>query len=248
MKNTNAPAAIFFCGALFLLFSFHKTIAQQEKSLDESSQPRSPKPFYFAIDGQVAIPLGSLREYSKVRGGVRFEFGKPLKANPSLGVGIELSGIFSGSKKDKFKGLDVKTKTSLTEIHPFIRWTPRKNLNLNPFIDFSIGVMVAGTETTSEIVDEPTFLDQVLFDAQTEVETVTHQSSTSSGFSFGVGAGFIIKKFFMVGIRYHHSDPLNYIDKNDVYLNGNTLRYDVKRIPLDMIVVTIGIGIWGSPK
>lgn len=216
--------------------------------VDEGSQPRKPKPLYFSLDGMMAIPVASLKSYADAKGGVRFALGKPLKTYSPLSIGLEFGGIFSGSKKDQFKGLEVKTSTTLVELQPFLRYVSKKKHAVDPYFDFSIGIMAASTTTTSEIVDEPTFLEMVLFGAETEVETTTHQSGGSTNLSYGLGAGVIIKNFLMVGIRYQHANPVDYINTSNVYIENGAVQYEVNRIPLDMIQITVGVGIWRMPK
>jgi len=238
--------ALGFLGILFIHLSCH---AQSEMPLDEGGQhTRKPKPLYFSLDGIMAIPVASLKSYSKVRGGFRFALGKPLKAYSPISVGLEFGGIFSGSKKDEFKGLEVKTSTTVLQFQWFLRYVPKSKHKVQPFFDFPVGIMAASTTSTSEIVDEPTFLEMVLFGNETEVQTTTHQSGGSTNFSYGLGAGVIIKNFIMVGVRYQHANPVDYINTNNVSVNNDAVQYEVSRIPLDMIQVTIGIGIWKMPQ
>jgi len=215
--------------------------------VDEGRQPSKPVHFYVSMEGIMAVPVASLKTYSDVRGGVRFTLGGPLKASSPLSVGLGLGGIFSGSKKDKFKGLDVKTNTTLLELQPVLRYIPKMKHPVVPYFEFAIGIMAASTITKSEIVDEPTFLEEVLFGAETEVETITHQRGGSTNLSYGLGAGLIIKNCVTLGVRYQHANPVDYIDFNNVSVNNGAIQYEVNRIPLDMIQITIGIGIWRMP-
>lgn len=230
--------ALCFLGIISIQLSCY---AQGNMPLEEPSKPR---PLYFSLDGIVAVPAASLKSYSKVKGGFRFALGKPLRAYSPFSVGLEIGGIFSGSKKDQFKGLEVTTSTTVVELQPFVRYVPRKDHAVNPYVDFSVGIMAATTSTTSEIIDEPTFLEMVLFNSQTDVETTTHQSGGSTNFAFGLGTGVIIKNLVMVGIRYQHANPVDYINTNNVSIENGAIQYEVHRIPLDMIQITIGIGIW----
>ena len=209
---------------------------------------RSRTDIYASITGQVMIPLGEFQDVSKVRGGFGIEFGKPLRKVPAMSWGVSLSGILSTPKKEKYKGMEVKSTSGMYDIHPFIRWTSKKANICKPFADFSFGLTMASTETTSSIVYYPTFLEQVLFGQETEVETVSYKDVTSSGLSYGVGAGIIIKDIVMIGVRFQHTNPVDYIDKDKVYVRNNAIQYDVKRIRLDRIEVTIGISNWGSHK
>ena len=176
------------------------------------------------------------------------ELGKSFKNIPSFSAGLEVSGVFTSPKSDKFKGLDVTTNTGLVQLLPFIRWAPKKDLKVKPFVDVSTGITTTWTETTSVIVDEPTFWEEVLFDTETDVETTTYMDVTSVKLSCGIGAGVIIKKFLMVGVRYYRSKPIEYVDNSTVYIENNTLQYEIQHIPIDMLVVTIGISNWGSHK
>jgi len=229
-----------------------KAVAQQETISEGSAQTSKPsRLFYMSLLSQMAVPQGTFKEYSTTRGGFRIEAGKSFKKNPSLGAGLELTGIFSGSKKDIFKGMEVKSNSNLIEIHPFVRWTPIKKQSVKPYIDISTGITGATTSTNSKIehsVPAETLVDQLLWGNDTQVETVSQKDNTSTNLSFSIGTGVIIKKLLMVGIRYQHTNPVSYIDKNDVYIENNVIQYDVKRVPLDMIVVTIGITNWGSRK
>jgi hypothetical protein len=229
-----------------------KAVAQQETFGEAPAQPaKVSRPFYVSLLGQLALPQGDLKTYSNARGGFRIEAGKSFKKHPSLGGGAEFTAIFSGSKKDVYKGMEVKSNSSLYEIHPFVRWTPIKKQNLKPYFDISTGITVAYTSTDSKIVHAvpaETFIDQLLWGDDTKVETVSQKDNTSANLSFSIGTGVIIKKLLMVGIRYQHTNPVSYIDKSDVYIENNTIQYDVKRMPLDMIVVTVGISNWGSRK
>ena len=233
-----------FLGILSLHFSCY---AQGETPVDEGSQPRKPAHFYVSLDGIMAIPVASLKTYSNIRGGFRFALGGPLKANSPLSLGLELGGIFSGSKKDKFKGLDVKTSTTIVELQPVLRYIPKNKHVVDPYFEFAIGIMAASTSTTSEIVDEPTFLEEVLFGSETQVETTTHQRGGSTNLSYGLGAGVIISDCVTIGVRYQHANPVEYIDFNNVFVKDGAIQYEVNRIPLDMIQITIGIGIWRKP-
>ena len=227
-------------------------VAQQETFSEGSTQSSKPsRPFYMGLFSQLAIPQGTFKEYSNARAGFRVEAGRSFKNNPAIAGGMEFSAIFSGSKKDIFRDMEVKTNSSLYEIHPFVRWTPIKKQTLKPYIDFSTGITVAYTSTNSKIVHSvpaDSFVEQLLFGDETQVETVSQKHNTSANLSFSIGTGVIIKKLLMVGIRYQHTNPVRYVDKNDVYIENNTIQYNVKRIPLDMIVVTIGISNWGSHK
>ena len=229
-----------------------KTMAQQETLSEGSTESSKPsRPFYIGLFSQLAIPQGTFKEYSNARAGFRIEAGRSFKNNPAIGGGMEFSAIFSGSKKDVFRGMEVKTSSTLFEIHPFVRWTPIKKQTLKPYMDFSTGITVAYTSTNSKIVHSvpaDTFLEQVLFGDDTQVETVSQKHNTSTNLSFSIGTGVIIKNLLMVGIRYQHTNPVRYIDKNDVYIENNAIQYDVKHIPMDMIVVTIGISNWGGHK
>jgi hypothetical protein len=215
----------------------HETIAQVQTP---------PRPFYGSLAGQIAIPQNAMKDCSATRGGFRIEFGRPFKKMPALSWGFDLSGILSGAKTDAFKGLEVKTKTEIYGLHYFLRLMPVKKIDLKPYFDASAGFMSASTETTSTVVDSPTFLEEVLLNRETEVETTTHESQISSNFSYSVGAGVIIKRIVMIGVRYRHTNPVSYVDKNEVYVKDNTIKYNVRHIPLDMIEVTIGISNWGS--
>jgi hypothetical protein len=237
MKNFMTLLAF---GTLFL-FS-HESIAQDYLSAGQEGQPKIPK-IWVGADAQIAIPLASLKEFSKTRGGIRLEVGKPFKASPSLSVGLEFSGVFSGSRDDKFKGMDVNTSTTLVSLQPFIRWAPTNKAAVNPFFDFSMGIMASSTATTSEIVDEATFLEEVLLGKEDEVETITHQTGGSANFSLSAGAGVTIKKFIRVGVRYHHTYPVDYIDTEKISIKDTSIHYEVNRIPIDMIVVTVGLFI-----
>ncbi len=204
--------------------------------------------FYISLLGQLAIPQNKLRAYSNIKGGLSLEMGKSFKRIPSFSAGLEVSGVITSPKKDKFKGLDISTNTGLAQFLPFIRWAPKKDLNVKPFLDFSTGITLAWTETTSVIVDEATFWEEVLLGAEDEVETTTHMDVTSTNLSYGIGAGVVIKKFLMVGIRYYHSKPMDYVNNETVYVKDNTILYNTQRIPIDMLVVTVGISNWGSHK
>ena len=244
--NTVMKTYVGFCflGILSLHFSCY---AQGEMPVDDGCQGRKPVHFYLSMEGIMAVPVAPLKTYSDVRGGVRFALGGPLKASSPFSVGLELGGIFSGSKKDKFKGLDVKTSTTMVELQPVLRYIPKMKHALDPYFEFTIGIMAASTITTSEIVDEPTFLEEVLFGSETQVETTTHQRGGSTNLSYGLGAGVIINDCVTVGVRYQHANPVDYIDFNNVSVNNGAIQYEVNRIPLDMIQITIGIGIWRMP-
>ena len=92
-------------------------------------------------------------------------------------------------------------------------------------------------------MDEATFVEQVLFGEEDEVETITHQSGGSANFSLSVGAGVIIKKLVRVGVRYHHTYSVDYIDTDQISINDTSIQYEVNRIPIDMIVITVGFVI-----
>ena len=245
MKHQQTLRPIYW---LTLLLTISAPSFAQEDGFDEASTDlvNHQPSVYFSILGQVSVPKNEFRNYSNVRGGLRIEAGVPFKSNRSFSVGGNLSLIFSSPKEDRFKGLSVKTETSVIGLHPFIRWAPQSASPIKPYIDVSAGVTTSYTQTTSEVVDKPTFLEQVLFGKETEVETTTHKEQSASNLSYSLGAGLKLGKWLSVGVRYEKVRPIRYADKNNVYVHNAEIVYDTKRIPLDMLILTLGISNWGN--
>ena len=233
MKKTYQPF-VYVIGIFF--FICPKIQAQDDTKF------LSNNPMYMGLFGQLEIPIGSLNEYSNVRGGFRIEAGKSFTNKSPVSAGLFISGIFSSKNKDTFKGIEVETVTTLFDIHPFLRWSPINNKSINPYFEGSAGLSIVNTQTISEVVNYPTFLDQVLFgNVNPQMETTTHMDNTSVNFAYSIGAGVILKKILLIGVRYQHTNPVEFIDQNEVFIENNSIQYEVKKIPLDMIVLTIGV-------
>lgn len=233
--------------ALCYLVYFQSCCLAQDGSMpiaEENRPVRNSIPFFIAAEGIATIPVASLKSYSKGRAGLSLAFNMPLKVYSPFSVGLELGGIFSGTKDDIFRGLDVETSTMVLQLQPILRYIPRKKNAVNPCVDLFVGIMAANTSTTSEIIEEPTFLERVLFGAEEDVETITHQRGGSTNLSYGIGFGLIIKDFIKIGVRYQHTNPVDYINTSNVYVINNTIQYEVNHIPLDMVQISFGLGKW----
>lgn len=215
----------------------------QAQDMDDSSG-LGRQNIYFSFLGQLGIPQSDFRQYAKTRGGLRVEAGVPIKVNSAFSAGAEISALFSSPKRDYFKGIDINTESILINVQPFLRWTPKKQHAVRPFVDVSAGLTAVATQTTSEIIDRATFLEEILFGSATQVVTVSHEEQSAVSFSYGAGMGFVIAKWFMVGVRYQNVTRINYVDKNGVHVDKGRIVYEEKRIPLDMVMVTVGITNW----
>lgn len=235
--------------AIFL-FLFAALLSGSRASAQEPTDGDSTryKNYYISLLGLLSIPQNEFRQYSKTRGGFQIEVGVPFKATRALAAGAQVSVLFSGAKKDQFKGMEVATESMLINIQPLLRWAPVKPAKVKPFLDFTAGLTIVTTQTTSEIVDHATFLEEVLFGNETEVVTVTHRDESSAGFSYSVGAGFIISRWLSIGIRYQNVSLIKYVDKDKVFVNDTRVVYDERRIPIDMLSITLGISNWGSNR
>jgi hypothetical protein len=212
----------------------------------DDSTGRGGQHIYFSFLGQLGIPQSDFRQYAKTRGGFRVEAGVPIKANSAFSAGAEISALFSSPKKDYFKGIGVNTESILINLQPFLRWTPKKQHTVRPFLDVSAGLTAVATQTTSEIIDRATFLEEILFGSDTQVVTVTHEEQSAVSFSYSAGMGFVIANWFMIGVRYQNVNRIKYVDKNAVYIDKSQIVYEEKRIPLDMFTITVGITNWGK--
>ena len=219
--------------------------AQDNEIFAVTPAKKASKKLYIQISGQLALPQNEFKQYSKPWGGFRIDAGTPIKDNP-LSFGGEISFFPSGSKKDVFKGIEVETSSLLFNLHPFLRWVPNGSAKVKPFIDVSTGLTVTSTSTTSKIIDEPTFLEQVLFGEETEVQTTTHMDSGGANISYSVGAGLRIGNFFILGIRYQQVNQIKYANHNQVFVSNDKIVYEVHKIPLDMLTISLGISNWGN--
>ena len=196
---------------------------------------------YGSITGLFAIPQAELKEFSKNRGGFALEIGSYFTENSPLSFGGEFSMLLSSSKKDHLLGLEIETSTLYLDLQPYLRWSPARKSSFYPFIDVSAGMALTNTETTSEIVDEPTFIEEVLFGQQTEVDITSHENNTSVGFGYSLGGGLVIAHHLKLGVRYQATSKMNYVDKDAVYVKDSRLVYEKHKIPLDMVIISLGI-------
>jgi opacity protein-like surface antigen len=215
--------------------------------LAQSSAKFNGNRFHMGLVGQMGIPMGQFKEYANPQGGVRFEVGYAIfKAVPSITIGGELSGTFTGAKKDIYKGAEIKTSSSLVHLYPMLRWAPKTKKRIAFYVDAAAGYTGAGTETTSTIVDKATFLEQILGSQPDDiVETVTHKNASFNGFGYSIGAGINFRPCISIGVRYHHINNIKYANKDEVSVVNTEIIYVYREIPIDMIVVTLGVSSWG---
>lgn len=231
--------------ALLIVANLHAS-AQELVPTDSIDDSIQPPPVYLSLLIQMSIPQHEFKQYSKKRGGFRVEAGIPFRKNRSFSFGAELSALFSTPRQDFFKGIDVETETTVINLHPLIRWAPKRAMKVKPYFDFSGGLTAVYTQTTSEIVDMPTFLEEVLFNQEVEVSSVTHKDQSAASLSYSIGAGLRFGKWVSLGVRYQHANPLEYADKDRVRVDNGQLVYESRRIPLDLFVVTLGVSNWGN--
>ena len=223
-----------------IFFGKYLGIAQ---AFSESSTNR----FSLALVGQLGIPIAQFKEHAHPQAGFRFEFGYAIfKAVPSISLGGELSGTFTGAKKDIYKGTEIKTSSSLVHLYPMLRWAPKTKKRIAYYIDAAAGYSGAGTETTSTVVDKATFLEQILGSQPDDiVETVNHKKASFNGFGYSLGAGINIRPCFSIGVRYHHINNIKYANKDEVSVVNTEIIYVYRETPIDMLVVTLGFSSWG---
>ena len=198
---------------------------------------------FIGATGQLAIPIRTFKDYANTMGGFRIEAGKRFTLESAFRYGIAFTALFAGSREDNFKGMNLKTQSSIMEIQPLIRVSSPKPSIIKPYFDFSAGLLINVTQSTTEIIDRPTFLEQVLFNQDQEVESTNHKDHASANFSFGIGAGIIFKEVWTLGVRYHHANAINYVDKDKVYVSDGSIRYDTKQVPVDIIAISIGFSV-----
>jgi hypothetical protein len=101
---------------------------------------------------------------------------------------------------------------------------------------------MANTESTYEIVDEPTFFEAFFFGQQTTVENKTVKSFTDYGLFQGVGFGLDYRMLF-VHIRYIQGVRMDFVSKEGVYVEDTEIRYDAISSPVRYFTVGLGINI-----
>ena len=239
--NTKGPALL----CLFLVSCFF-CVAQSQDTTHNYPMTKNGRPIYFSLIGQVGIPMKDFKNYSKVQGGGGLEIGLGFKGEKrSLSGGLTLLALTTGSKKDTYQGVEVKTSSGLFLVGPMMRWAPVVPWRVVPFISAAVGPGISSTSTSSEIVDKATFLEQFFGMQDSDITSTTyHKDSGGVGAGYSLSAGVLIKPAFILTFSYFSINNVKYVNKDDVAVNNGELVYKSNVIPVQMFNISLGVSNW----
>jgi len=226
---------VIVCLVLFL-FIFQNTGSSQENTAEESK-------IYIALNGLVGITVFDYKKNSSkdILMGINFDVTTvPFKKFRTWELGGQFEYLHAGNKKDEWKGLELKSKSSFYKLNIINRLRPLKKGSFNPFIELAYGVNMSYTKSSYQIVDETTFLEEFLLNAEDvgETESVKRHYGFSQNIAFGVGA---VIKHFIFQVKYNFCPNINHVKKEDIYVVNDEIVYDTGKSKLQLVIVCLGI-------
>jgi len=226
---------IIVCLVLFL-FIFQYTVSSQENTAEE-------KNIYATLNALAGIAVQDYKENSSkdVLMGVSFDVTTvPFKKFRPWELGGQFEFLHAGTKKDEWSGLELKSKSMFYKLNLINRIRPIKKGPVDPFIELAYGVNMSYTKSSYEIVDETTFLEEFLLNAEDvgETETVKKQTGFSQNFAFGVGA---VIKHFVFQVKYNYCPNIKHVKKEDIHVVDDEIVYDSSKSKLQLVTVCLEV-------
>jgi hypothetical protein len=85
--------------------------------------------------------------------------------------------------------------------------------------------------------------EEVFFDEQDEVETVTAKEFYDGTQNFSVGAGIVFNRLITFQVKYNVTPKFRYVDRDDVNITQTSIDYKTTESKMQMLVVSIGFSL-----
>ncbi|HBH47409.1 MAG TPA: hypothetical protein DDX98_02135 [Bacteroidales bacterium] len=229
---------LFLC---IILLGFTGLQAQNE---DDGYLPETP--MYLTANLLIGNPVQEFwATYSKQRlWGFNIDFVfAPVEDAAWWQPGIQFEMYPFGSQKNNWSGLEVETSGAFTKFNIVSRFRALPTHRISPYIELGYGLHLSSTTTKYEIVDEATFWEEVFFDEQDEVETVTAKEFYDGTQNFSVGAGIVFNRLITFQVKYNVTPKFRYVDRDDVNITQTSIDYKTTESKMQMLVVSIGFSL-----
>lgn len=166
----------------------------------------------------------------------------PIQKHHWWKTGAQVEFFFTGTKKDTWKGLELKTKSSFVRVNFLNRIQLSHTGLVDPFLEFGLGFNVSTTTSSYQVFDEATFLEEFLLRVEDEWETVQVKSFNDVTSNMAVGFGVIIKRIVVVKVKYDRSPQIEFVPKDGISVFNDQIQYEAKKSKMQMISISLAVG------
>jgi len=199
---------------------------------------------FISINGELASTVGEFKDaYDKdLLFGFNFDAAFiPFKNLKAWQLGGQFEIYFAGKRTDNWSGLDVTTQSNFIKLNIINRLQPYKDMPLKPFIELAYGLNTNMTATTYEVVDEASFLEEFLFNAEDIVETETAKERYDFNHNFAIGAGIVINNIIAIQLKYNYVPEIEFVRRDGVKFNSNNeIVYEYNKSTINLITISLG--------
>jgi hypothetical protein len=167
----------------------------------------------------------------------------PVKKIPFWQPGAQVEFLFTGNKKDTWKGIEVETGGAFIKLNIINRIRPSHTGKIDPFFEFAYGLNISATTTSYEIVDEATFWEEFFLNQDDEIirEQLNDYTDTSS--NLGIGIGVFIKNLVVVQVKYNISPDIGFVTKEGIVVVNDRIDYNPTKADMHTISLSIGFSL-----
>jgi len=227
---------VVICLVLFSLVFLNIVIPQDNTEKEKN--------IFLTLNGLISIPI---QEYKNdLSKDVFFGFSTDVTTVPFNNIqfwemGGQFEFIHAGKKKDEWKGLELKSKSQFYRLNFINRIRPVRRGPVDPFIELAYGVNMSYTNSSYEIVDEVTFLEQFLFNAEDVSETKVEKEKYGFSQNINVGIGAIFGNIFVVQVKYNYCPNIQHVKKEDIYIEDDEIMYETCNLNMQLLTVSLGL-------
>lgn len=210
-------------------------------------QEQEDKKIYLAVNLHTGLPMYEFKTNydKKVFWMVSMDlFFRPFQKKNIWEPGLQFEGVLTEKTKyNNWNGLNISTSSSFIRLNQLNRFRLSNSGNFTPFIETSTGLQFSITQSSYKIVNEASFIEKFLFNAEDEIEQNVVQDYISTSLNTAFGIGFLYKKLLTFQIKYNFSPSIEYITNDNIMVNEGNIEYIPRKSELHMFVICLGISL-----
>ena len=242
---------------LFALLPFYAFAQTEVDSLDipmdisqESAFDSLETEEYPILKHYLSLEIGTghgQERFGELAPDVMFQFHtdwvySPFPSENVVGLGLQFGLVHLATTFEDVPGGNIESHSNLFDISLLGRIRVPFKLPIRPYFDISYGLGISHTKSKLIVVDEATFLEELLFDEEDEISKETVKKFSNTRGLFGLGAGLEYKKRFYVHFRMYNGGDMEFVNEEGIRISDSGgVTYDQK--PAKLKFYTIGVGI-----
>ncbi len=165
----------------------------------------------------------------------------PFKKAQFFETGVQIEILPSSNRNDTWQGIEVNSSSTISRFNAISRFRVAKQSKISPYIELGYGLNITSTQTSYEIVDEATFLEVFLWEAEDVTETVKVKDFHDYGHNLYAGVGLNLYNWINLQVKYNYSPTIEFVQKDGIKVEDSSINYETTSSKIQMLVITVGI-------